>query len=213
MTDKPTLKCWIVGGTNGSGKTSIYQNSSELIGSGEFVNADIVARQISPHDTDTASLAAGRRVIERLDHLISKQENFVYETTLSSKQSINSMSKARTSGYRVGLLFVVLSNVGLNVKRVHERVSRGGHSIPDDVIRRRYGRAIANLPTAIRIAHETVVFENSGATPVKLISLVDGNIVQNTLDEVIISNCEIAKAVSNALDLPLDNVFKAARPT
>jgi predicted ABC-type ATPase len=96
MTDKPTLKCWIVGGTNGSGKTSIYQNSSELIGSGEFVNADIVARQILPHDTDTASLAAGRRVIERLDHLISKQENFVYETTLSSKQSINSMSKART---------------------------------------------------------------------------------------------------------------------
>jgi predicted ABC-type ATPase len=213
MTDKPTLKCWIVGGTNGSGKSSIYQNSSELIGSGEFVNADIVARQISPHDTDTASLIAGRRVIERLGQLISKRENFVYETTLSSNQSIDLMFTARTSGYRVGLLFVTLSNVGLNVKRVHERVSRGGHSIPDDVIRRRYGRAIANLPTAIRIAHETVVFENSGATPVKLISLVDGYIVQNTLDEAIISNCEIAEAVSNALDLQLDNVFKAAKPT
>jgi predicted ABC-type ATPase len=213
MTDKSTLKCWIIGGTNGSGKSSIYQNSSELIGSGEFVNADIIARQISPHDTDSASLIAGRRVIERLDHLILKQENFVYETTLSSKQSIDLMSTARISGYRVGLFFVILSNVGLNVKRVHERVSRGGHSIPDDVIRRRYGRATANLPTAIRIAHETVVFENSGATPVKLISLVDGNIIQNALDEAIISNCEIAEAVSNALDLPLDNVFKAAKPT
>jgi hypothetical protein len=56
MTDKPTLKCWIVGGTNGSGKSSIYQNSSELLGSGEFVNADLVARRISPHDTDTARL-------------------------------------------------------------------------------------------------------------------------------------------------------------
>jgi predicted ABC-type ATPase len=56
MTDKSTLKCWIIGGTNGSGKSSIYQNSSELIGSGEFVNADIVARQISPHDTDAASM-------------------------------------------------------------------------------------------------------------------------------------------------------------
>jgi predicted ABC-type ATPase len=213
MTDKPTLKCWIVGGTNGSGKSSIYQNSSELVGFGEFINADVFARQISPHNTDTASLIAGRQVIKRLGYLISKQENFVYETTLSSKQSIDLMSTARTSGYRVGLLFVILSNVGLNVKRVHERVSRGGHSIPDDVIRRRYGRAIANLPTAIQIAHETVVFENSGATPVKLISLVDGNIVQNTLDEAIISNHEIAMAVSNALDLPFDNVFKAAKPT
>jgi predicted ABC-type ATPase len=212
MTDKSTLKCWIVGGTNGSGKSSIYQNSSELIGSGEFVNADLVARQISPHDTDTASLIAGRRVIERLQHLISHRENFVYETTLSSKQSIQLISTARNSGYRVGLLFVILSNVGLNVKRVHERVSRGGHSIPDDVIRRRYGRAIANLPTAIRIAHETVVFENSGATPVKLISLVDGNIVQNALDEAVISNCEIADAVGNALGLSLDGVFKAAKP-
>jgi predicted ABC-type ATPase len=213
MTDKPTLKCWIVGGANGAGKSSIYQNSSELIGSGEFVNADIVARQISPHDTDTASLTAGRRVIKRLDHLISKQENFVYETTLSSKQSIDLMSTARTSGYRVGLLFVILSNVGLNVKRVHERVSRGGHSIPDEVIRRRYGRAIANLPAAIRIAHETVVFENSGATLVKLITLVDGNIIQNAMDDAIISNYEIAEAVGYALDLPLDNVFKTAKPT
>ena len=213
MIDKPTLKCWILGGTNGSGKSSIYQNSSELRGSGEFVNADLVARQISPHNTDTASLLAGRRVIERLDLLISKRENFVYETTLSSKQSIDLISTARNSGYRVGLLFVILSNVGLNVKRVHERVSRGGHSIPDDVIRRRYGRAIANLPTAIRIAHETVVFENSGATPVKLVSLVESIIVQNTLHEAIISNCEIAEAVSSALDLPLHSVFKAAKPT
>jgi predicted ABC-type ATPase len=132
MTDKPTLKCWIVGGTNGSGKSSIYHNSSELLGSGEFVNADVVARQISPHDTDTARLTAGRQVIERLNHLISRRENFVYETTLSSKQSIDLISTARNSGCRVGLLFVILSNVGLNVKRVHERVSRGGHSITDE---------------------------------------------------------------------------------
>jgi predicted ABC-type ATPase len=58
MTDQATLKCWIIGGTNGSGKSSIYQNSLELRGSGEFVNADLVARQISPHNTDTASLIA-----------------------------------------------------------------------------------------------------------------------------------------------------------
>jgi predicted ABC-type ATPase len=111
----------------------------------------------------------------------------------------------------VGLFFVILSNVGLNVKRVHERVSRGGHGIPDDVIRRRYGRAIANLPIAIRIAHETVVFDNSGATPVKLVSLVDGNIIQNSLDKATISNCEIAEAIGNALNLPLDSIFKIAK--
>ena len=65
MTDKPSLKCWVIGGTNGSGKSSIYHNSLEVTGSGEFVNADLVARQISPHETRTAILAAGRRVIKR----------------------------------------------------------------------------------------------------------------------------------------------------
>jgi len=209
MIDTPALKCWIVGGTNGSGKSSLYGNSSELRGSGEFVNADLVARAISPDKPEAVSRLAGRRVIEQLDRLISERKNFVYETTLSSNQSIALLSAARNSGYRVGLVFVVLSSIGLNIRRVHERASRGGHSIPDDVIRRRYGRALANLPAAVRIAHETVVFENSGATPAKLISLADGHIIQNALDEEAFSHREIAVAVCNALEIPFQSAFEA----
>ncbi|MDO9297209.1 zeta toxin family protein [Bradyrhizobium sp.] len=209
MIDTSLLKCWIVGGTNGSGKSSIYQNSRELQGSGEFVNADLIARGISPGRPESVSRLAGRRVIERLDRLISDQRNFVYETTLSSHQSLDLLSTARNSGYRVGLMFVVLSNVGLNVRRVHERVSRGGHSIPDDVIRRRYARGFANFPKAIRIAHETVVFENSGSVPVKLISLIGGKIVQNALDETTISHVEVAEAVGDALKISLQSVLRA----
>lgn len=211
MIDTSLLKCWIVGGTNGSGKSSIYQNSMELQQSGEFVNADLVARGISPSRPESVSRLAGRRVIERLDRLVSDRRDFVYETTLSSHQSLDLLSTARNSGYRVGLMFVVLSSVGLNVRRVHERVSRGGHSIPDDVIRRRYARGFANLPKAIRIAHETVVFENSGAVPAKLISLIDGKIVQNALDETTISHIEVAEAVGDALGISLQGVLKARR--
>jgi predicted ABC-type ATPase len=67
------------------------------------------------------------------------------------------MRDARAAGYHVGLVFVVLDSVDLNILRVQERVRMGGHSIPEKDIRRRYGRALANLPEAIKIAHQAAV--------------------------------------------------------
>lgn len=97
-------------------------------------------------------------------------------------------------------MFVVLSSVELNVKRVHERVSRGGHSIPDDVIRRRYGRAFANLPVAIQIAHETVILDNSGTEPLKLVSIVEGELIQNALNVAPVSHVDVVANIHEALE-------------
>jgi predicted ABC-type ATPase len=209
--DATAPKCWIIGGTNGAGKSSIVQNSPELRHSGEFVNADLIAREISPDRPEAVSRLAGRRVIERLDLLIAENRSFLYETTLSSGQSIGLMSKAREAGYRVGLIFVLLKNVNLNIRRVRERVRRGGHDIPKEVIKRRYVRAFCNLPRAMQIAQESVVYENSGTSPIKLITLADGNIVQNALDRAQSSHREIAEAVATTLHLSPNVVFKSAK--
>jgi predicted ABC-type ATPase len=183
MSVQFVASCTILGGTNGSGKSTIYEEAVRPQIEGEFVNADIIARRISPEAPEAASLRAGKQVVVRLDDLITKRQNFVHETTLSSRQSLSVMRQARAAGYQVGLIFVVLHSVELNVLRVRERVRMGGHSIPERDIRRRYDRALANLPEAIKAAHQTAVYDNSSTSHVKLIEISDGHVVFNALDE------------------------------
>jgi predicted ABC-type ATPase len=202
-----TASCTILGGTNGSGKSTIYEQAVRLQREGEFVNADVLAKRISSDAPETASLQAGKLVIARLGQLIAERRSFVHETTLSSHQSLRVMERAREAGYQVGLIFVVLESVELNVLRVRERVRMGGHSIPENDIRRRYGRALANLSEAIRIAHQTAVYDNSSVSLVKLIEISDRNIVFNSLDKTNLTHREIAQAIGCALGVALDAVF------
>jgi len=120
-----------LGGTNGSGKSTIYAQAVRLQTEGEFVHADVLARQISPASPEAVSLRPGKQVVSHLDNLLAARRSFVHETTLSSHQSLQVMRRARATGYHVGLIFVVLHSVELNVLRVQERVRMGGHSIPE----------------------------------------------------------------------------------
>jgi predicted ABC-type ATPase len=135
MSVQFVASCTILGGTNGSGKSTIYEEAVRPQIEGEFVNADILARRISPEAPEAASLRAGKQVVVRLDELITKRQNFVHETTLSSRQSLRVIRRARAAGYQVGLIFVVLHSVELNILRVRERVRMGanhrqGYSAP-----------------------------------------------------------------------------------
>jgi predicted ABC-type ATPase len=213
MSTRFVASCTILGGTNGSGKSTIHEQSVGLQIEGEFVNADVLARRISPSAPESVSFRAGKLVIKRLGELIAARHSFVHETTLSSRQSLQVMRKARAAAYHVGLIFVVLHNVELNVFRVGERVKMGGHSIPEKDIRRRYGRALANLPEAIKFAHQTAIYDNSAVSHVRLIEISDGRIVFNDLDESNPTHGEIAGAVGGGLDITPHTVFRAARPT
>lgn len=119
--------CTIIGGPNGSGKSRIYEL---LRPDGVLIKADVVARTIDPRAPETVSLAAGRQVLHSLEGLVHARQDFVFETTLSSNQAIALMRRARSAGDIVGLVFVVLANVELNVRRVAERVGRGGTTSP-----------------------------------------------------------------------------------
>jgi predicted ABC-type ATPase len=121
------------------------------------------------------------------------------------------MREARAAAYHVGLIFVVLHDVDLNVLRVRERVKMGGHSIPEKDIRRRYGRALANLSEAIKFAHQTAIYDNSSVSHVKLIEISDGRIAFNALDESNRTHCEIVDAVGRGLDVLPDVVFRTTK--
>lgn len=207
--DKRIPACTIIGGPNGSGKSTIYDRL-EL--PGRFVNADVIARMLKPDQPESASLLAGRRTLAELARILKAQESFVYETTLSSRQSIELMRNAREIGYEVGLVFVALNSADLNVQRVADRVARGGHNIPGDIIRRRYEKALKRLPEAIRVADGSIIFDNSlSSGPRLLLQIRRTSIEENHLDEADAFHCRLAEVVSDALAMSTNALFRAAK--
>jgi len=201
--------CTIIGGPNGSGKSTIY---GSLVPPGRFLNGDVIARSINPDRPEAASLAAGRQTLVELARAIRERETFAYETTLSSRQSIELMREAKQAGYEVGLVFVTLNSADLNVERVAERVARGGHDIPENVIRRRYGASLRRLAEAIGVADGSIRFDNSHSSgPQVLVQIQAGSIEVNNLDEADLFHCRLAEAVAGALSISSDAVFRAAK--
>jgi predicted ABC-type ATPase len=156
-------KLYIISRCNGAGKTTAsFTILPDILDCKEFVNADEIAKGLSPFQPEKASFEAGRIMLHRINELIGENVNFAFETTLSTKSYKNKIKEAQEKGYLVTLLFFWLQNVELAKKRVKIRVSEGGHNIESDVIHRRYYRGIKNLfDIYIPIVDGTLIFDNS----------------------------------------------------
>ncbi len=87
--------------------------------------------------------------------------SFAIETTLSGRLHLQDVTRARSDGWEVGLLYIGLSSPRLAIERIRQRVLAGGHDIPAGDIRRRYGRSLINLGIIGAIADALFVFDNS----------------------------------------------------
>jgi predicted ABC-type ATPase len=164
MATSPSIV--VIGGPNGAGKTTTSRAAiSEIMGVAEFVNADIIAQGLSGFDPGRAALQAGRIMLTRLRELAALRANFAFETTLASRTFAPWLAELVPTGYQFHLVFVWLRSPELAIRRVHARVRHGGHSVPDDVVRRRYARGIANLVNLyIPIATRWRVYDNSSTS-------------------------------------------------
>ena len=137
---------YIISGCNGAGKTTAsYTVLPEILDCREFVNADEIARGLSPFNPESMAIEAGRLMLKRIEELLSRNETFSIETTLATKSYLNLVRRAQSKGYRVNVVFFWLRTPELAVQRVAERVQHGGHNIPENIIRRRYVAGINNL--------------------------------------------------------------------
>jgi len=137
---------YIIAGCNGAGKTTASNTilpKSLLVK--EFVNADEIAKGLSPFNPEGVAIEAGRLMLKRIEELLDAGESFSIETTLATKSYINLVRRAHERGYMVHLLFFWLDSVELAKRRVAARVASGGHNIPIPVIERRYKAGIKNL--------------------------------------------------------------------
>ena len=136
----------VIGGPNGAGKTTAAKVLlPRFTGIVEFVNADEIARGLSPFNPEGAALAAGRVMLERMDQLVATRTAFAFETTCAGRGHAALIRRFRREGYRVTLLFFWLPSPDLAIARVARRVAEGGHDIPSQIILRRYAAGLRNL--------------------------------------------------------------------
>jgi predicted ABC-type ATPase len=154
---------FVIAGCNGAGKTTAsFSLLPSILNCDEFVNADEIAKGISPFHPDQVSIEAGRIMLSRIQELKQKGVNFAFETTLASRSFVNVIESCKKDGYSVTLLYFWLSSPELAIKRVHERVKDGGHNIPEEVIRRRYFKGLKNLFNLYQNKCDLVlIFDNS----------------------------------------------------
>jgi len=154
---------YIIAGCNGAGKTTAsFTILVDTLDCKEFVNADEIAKGLSPFQPENVSLEAGRIMLNRINDLLKKGVSFSFETTLSTKSYKGLILKAKEQGYKVTLLYFWLQSIELAKERVKTRVLEGGHDIPEDVIERRYERGIKNLfDIYMDIVDAILIFDNS----------------------------------------------------
>src|SRR5579863_1122905 len=158
---------YIVAGCNGAGKTTAsFTILPEMLSCKEFVNADSIAAGLSPFNPESVAIEAARLMLSRIQELLESRWDFAFETTLATRSYVSLVKEAQEAGYKVTLLFMWLDSPATAVRRVAGRVAKGGHSIPVDVIERRYFRGIINLVNLyIPICNRWMIVDNETVTP------------------------------------------------
>ncbi|MDQ2901866.1 MAG: hypothetical protein M3Y07_19015 [Acidobacteriota bacterium] len=153
--DRPNLV--ILAGPNGSGKSTLFDLYIRKW-SMPFVNRDVIAKGLNLENPDSAALRALRIAAVRQKEFFERRESFVTESIRPDPELIRG---AQALGYKTRVIFICLQLPDLNVARVANRVSHGGHSVPVNAILKRYDRALAGLVETIPLVEQLLVFDNS----------------------------------------------------
>lgn len=160
-------KIVIIAGPNGVGKTTFAREFLvREAGCAFFVNADLIAAGLAPFTPERAAFRAGRLMLEEIRGYVGRRENFAFETTLSGRNYIRLIRQWQGIGYRVKLIFLSLPDADMAAERVRIRVAQGGHDVPEQVIRRRFGKGWNNFHDIYkRLVDAWVLYDNSGENP------------------------------------------------
>lgn len=185
MKEPPQL--FVIAGPNGAGKTTFAREFlPHFARCRDFVNADLIASGLSPFSPAAAAMEAGRVMLRKIHELGARRHSFAFETTLSGRGYLALFRRLKAADYRIHIVFLWLPSVELAIQRVKDRVRRGGHSVPEDDIRRRFDRGLRNLLIDYNDSADTwTLFDNSGSQP-RLIARADGGRIVPTDERLFI---------------------------
>ncbi|MFZ0339658.1 MAG: zeta toxin family protein [Terracidiphilus sp.] len=153
---------FILGGPNGAGKTTAARVLlPSKLHAHTYINADEIARRVDPSNPDGAALAAGRIMLQRVQELIATEVSFAFETTCAGRVYLRLLENCKLNGWKVSLIYLWIPSPEYALARVERRVRQGGHSIPEDVIRRRYKAGLFNMHHLyLSLGDDATIYDN-----------------------------------------------------
>jgi predicted ABC-type ATPase len=155
--------CIVIGGPNGSGKTTFARQYLPLEGGVlRFINTDEIARGLSPFAPELVTRSASRIAIEEMNRTVAAKRDFAIESTLAGRTHALFLKRWKAAGYKIELAYLKIDVPELAVLRVAARVAQGGHSVPESYIRRRIVRSWENFNVLYKkLADDWWVFDAS----------------------------------------------------
>ena len=165
----------VFAGPTGAGKSTHADAILAELRISTFVNADYIARGLAGQHAQTVALAAGRIMLNRLRELSVARADFAFESTLSSRSFCPFLLQLKAQGYHVAVYYFALSSSSLAIRRVKHRVALGGHDVPSEVVKRRFGRSLHNFfQLYADVADEWMVFNNSSGHTAQTVAYQTG---------------------------------------
>ena len=162
----------MVCGANGAGKTTFTNAARER---GEFkipfLDPDAIAKK-----EQATPVEAGKLVANAIKGYLADKQSFIRESTLSAKFDLRMMQEAKENGFKTSLIYICNGSPDTAVARVAKRHADGGHTVPEEDIRRRFVRGLDNLPEAIRRADEATIYDNCGEKYRKVATFENGKL-------------------------------------
>lgn len=160
----PTIH--VVAGPNGAGKTTFARSFLPESGCSHFLNADLIAAGLSPLSPVAGAVRAARILLEEWNSLIKTKATFGFETTLSGRIYAARLQQAREMGYRINIYYLWLPTVTVALRRIRQRVTKGGHNVPPSDVKRRFRPSLENFfELYLPLADEALLFDGSTRPP------------------------------------------------
>ncbi len=158
MTERKQL--WILAGGNGAGKSTFYRTQLAPFGL-PFINADILAKELYPQSPEEHSYDAAKLATEMRFRLLHEGRSFCFETVFSHPSKIDFVAQAKVLAYEVILVFIHLDTIYLNQARIAQRISEGGHNVPDEKVASRIPRLLQNIKKTLPLCDQVYILNNS----------------------------------------------------
>lgn len=188
MTKNPPPTIHVVAGPNGAGKTTFARSFLPEYDCRRFLNADLIAAGLSPLSPAAGAIRAARILLEEWDALVELKETFGFETTMSGRGYASRLRQAQEAGYRVNIYYLWLPTVTVALRRIRQRVTKGGHDVPSADVKRRFRPSLKNFFSLyLPIASTALLFDGS-SRPSKLVAEIrkEGQIINDwkTYEEI-----------------------------